>query len=259
MQRTRVLTKQHGEAVEPFVDIPFNDRYQRVGVGEVRLGLGHIERRHEPRVETVLGELERVLLGLDVGVRYPQPLLRRSNIDVREGGLRIERHQYVAVGLYRGLGRGVGGFHLTANATEDIDLPRGTKTRSELIARLEALLGSEVAEDPVFARLRTIGVSGKPHLRFSVARNNSTEGSRFLDPPQRSLQVEVALGRTHDELSKLFVVKDIPPGLEGGLAFLEAFDSRSVPSIGGLGLRLDIVRAYRAATQRKGTDDGGQK
>ena len=164
-----------------------------------------------------------------------------------------------AVGLHRGLGRGVGGFHLTANSTKDIDLPGGTKTGCEEIIRLKTILRCEITEGPVVARLRTICVGTEAHLRFPIAGNCATEGSRFLDPPQRSLQVEVALCRPHNELGELFVVKDIPPGLEGGLAFLEAFDSRSVPSIGGLGLRLDIVRAYRAATQRKGTDDGGQK
>ena len=75
MQRSRIFTQQNREAVQPFIEIPFEHRNRRFGVSDVGLGLGHIERRDQSRVKAVLGQLERVLLGLDVGVRDPQSFL----------------------------------------------------------------------------------------------------------------------------------------------------------------------------------------
>ena len=157
------------------------------------------------------------------------------NVDVGEGGLRVERHQHVAVGFYRGLGRRVRGLHLAADATEDIDLPGGSETRSEEIVRLETVLRREIAEGSVVARLRAVGVSAETHLRFLGAGNDATEGARLLDPPQRLAQIEVAArpiaSRARSSFSSSKTVHQV---WRVASPSLEAFDGRRVPCVGSL-------------------------
>jgi hypothetical protein len=76
----RRLSEQHRDAVEGEMEIGFQRRDQRLRVGQVGLGLGHVERRHQTDVESVLGQAQCVPLRLDVGVGEPNAFLESADI-----------------------------------------------------------------------------------------------------------------------------------------------------------------------------------
>ena len=181
----------------------------------------------------------------------PQPLLRGSYGDVGEGGLGVEGYQDVAVGLNRCVCRGIGRFDLAPDATEDVDLPDRAEPESEEVGCAKASGGCEVADDSILARLCARRITGKIDLRHLGAGDDAPQGARLFDPPHRLAQGKVAAGRTHDEAVEQLIVKDLPPGLENGIAVLETLGRRRVPGVGHLSFRLLIIRSHRRAPDQQ--------
>ena len=97
-EAARAHRQQDREPVERQRQLLLERWDQRFRIGQVALGLGDIEGRHEPGVEAIPGELESVLLGLDIGIG-------------------------VSIVLDRGFDLGVGGLDLAANPAPEVDLP----------------------------------------------------------------------------------------------------------------------------------------
>jgi hypothetical protein len=213
----------------------------RLGDGQVALGLSHVERRHDARLEAVLHQLERLLLALGVAGGGADLVLQRADLDVVDRHLGEEAHQHVAVVLDRRLHLGVGRLDRAAHPTPEVDLPGrvepgrvdGVGAGARRSDRGRGVLRDAVADH----------VAGGVHLRVELARGHASPGARLLDALERELQIEVALAGPLDEPGQFRILEHLPPHVECGLAVLEALGRRLVPRVGQRRFGRRVVRS----------------
>ena len=95
----------------------------RLGVVDIGLGLRHVEGRREAGSEPIAGQLQALLLELEIAPRHRDAVLQGAQINVAEGYLRRQRHQDVSEVLDRRVVVGECGLDPTADAAEHVRFP----------------------------------------------------------------------------------------------------------------------------------------
>ena len=103
---------------------PLECRLISRGGGDLRVGIGFIERAGKSSRALEASDLRGVHLGLEIGLRDGDLLLRAANLEIIQRHFRSQRH-FRRVDIFaRGLDRGVIGLKLPARAAKKIEIPK---------------------------------------------------------------------------------------------------------------------------------------
>ena len=189
-------------------DQPLSVQLDRDRIGQLGLGLRHLDPVGNPAQLAALEQIDRFLPGGDGLAGDFQLLIQASQREVRVGDAGDHADDGAALGELGGEELGLGGFLLAPHPAEEIELPGKNAIEEEPVGYPGLIEGIGVGASD----LRSIGAALGGDLGPERRPRHLGDRARFLYPGDGDAEVVVVLDSFMDQGLQRVVSEDLPPG-----------------------------------------------